>query len=98
LYGRVGAHMLSLAFDGNDLDGADMTANYIGKHDIDNRANSGGLMYLYWGSEDLEFPQPLAATLVVNRNGISGTMNVQFASGPQGGSTVETIKGSWRCA
>ena len=87
---------LSLAFDGDDLDSDNMAANYIGKHDIDNNASSGGLVYLYWGPEDLEFPQPLAATLVVDRNGSSGTMDVQFASGPQGGSTVETVKGSWR--
>ena len=98
MYGRAGKDELSLAFDGDDLDSDNMAANYIGKHDIDNNASSGGLVYLYWGPEDLEFPQPLAATLVVDSNGSSGTMDVQFASGPQGGSTVETVKGSWRRA
>jgi hypothetical protein len=98
LYGKVGAHMLSLSFDGDDLNGDDESVDYVGMHDIDNSASSGGLVALYWGSQDLEFPQPLSAKLKVNRNGTSGTMDIKFASGPQGGSTVETVKGSWRCA
>jgi hypothetical protein len=97
LYGRVGKNEMSLTFDGQDEYGNNMAADYVGKHDIDNNANTGGLASLYWGSQDLEFPMPGSATLVVNRNGASGTMDIQFASGPQGGTTVETIKGSWRC-
>src|SRR5579862_6685777 len=58
LYGRVGAHEMSLSFDGDDLYGSNMAGNYVGTHDIDNKAGSGGLVVFYWGSVDLAYPIP----------------------------------------
>jgi hypothetical protein len=75
-----------------------MADDYVGTHDISNNASYGGLVNLYWGPDQEPYPMPGAATLVVNRNETSGTMDVEFASGPQGGSLDETVKGSWRCA
>lgn len=98
LYGRVGAHEMSISFDGDDTSSSNMADNYVGTHDIDNRANYGGLVYFYWGSEELSFPVPGSATFVVNRDGSSGTMNIQLGSGPTGGKALETITGSWRCS
>jgi hypothetical protein len=98
LYGRVGAHDLSLSFDGDNTSSNDMADGYVGTHDIDNSANYGGLVYLYWGSVELPYPLPGSATLVVNPGGSSGTMDVEFSSGSFGGTKVETISGSWRCA
>jgi hypothetical protein len=97
LYGQVGAHEMSLSFEGDDTSSSNEADTYAGTHALDNRENSGGLVYFYWGSLDLHFPVPGSATLIVNSDGTSGTMDIQFASGPQGGTTVETIKGSWRC-
>jgi len=98
LYGRVGAHEMSLSFDGDDLYGSNMAGNYVGTHDIDNKAGSGGLVVFYWGSVDLAYPIPGSATLVVNGDGQSGTMNVQLTDSPGGDTKLETITGSWRCA
>lgn len=97
LYGQVGAHPMSLSFDGDDTSSNDMADTYVGTHAVDNRANSGGQVAFYWGSVDLGFPVPGSATLVVNRNGRSGTMNIQLTDRPFGGSNLETITGSWRC-
>jgi hypothetical protein len=48
-------------------------------------------------SGGLENPVVGAATLVVNRGGESGTMNIQLTDSLLG-TKLETITGSWRCA
>jgi hypothetical protein len=98
LYGQVGAHPMSLSFDGQDENGNNMAGNYVGTHAVDNNANFGGLVAFYWGSVDLGYPVVGSATLVVNQGGESGTMNIQLTDGPHGGTKLETITGSWRCA
>lgn len=100
LYGRVGAHEMSLSFDGQDLSDSNMAGNYAGTHDIDNNASFGGLVYFYWGSVNLDYPVVGSATLVVNSDGSSGTMNIQLTDNPpaSGSTKLETITGSWRCA
>ncbi len=99
LYGRVGAHEMSLSFDGQDTSGNDMADTYVGTHMLDNNADFGGLVAFYWGSSvDLEYPVVGSATLVANRDGHSGTMNVQLTDVPSGGKKLETITGAWRCA
>lgn len=97
LYGKVGAHEMSLSFLGGDTASSNESDTYAGTHALDNRANSGGLVYFYWGSLDLHFPVPGSATLVVNRDGVSGTMDIQLTDRPSGGAKLETITGSWQC-
>lgn len=98
MYGRVGTHQISLSFDGDDTSNNNMADTYVGTHMLDNKADFGGLVAFYWGSVDLEYPVVGSATLVVNRDGHSGTMNVQLTDVPSGGKKLETITGSWRCA
>jgi len=98
LYGRVGTKEISLSFDGDDLYGSNMAGNYIGTHDLDNSASSGGIMNLYVGSTDIDEVPVGSATLVVNPDGRSGTMNLQLQTDLSGKDSEETITGSWRCA
>ena len=64
LYGQVGTHQMSLSFDAQDPSGNDMSDTYVGTHELDNNANSGGLVAFYWGSSvDLEYPVVGSATL-----------------------------------
>lgn len=98
LYGQVGAHPMSLSFDAQDPSSNDMADTYVGTHELDNNANFGGLVAFYWGSVDLEYPVIGSATLVVNHDSRSGTMNVKLTDVPSGGKKLETITGSWRCA
>lgn len=98
LYGRVGTKEISLSFDGDDTNGSNMAADYVGTHDLDNKANSGGIMNLYVGSIDIDEVPVGSATLVVNRDGRSGTMILQLDTGFSGKNSKETITGSWRCA
>jgi hypothetical protein len=98
IYGRVGAHDVSLSFDGQDLNASNMAADYVGTHDIDNNASYGGLVAFYWGSVNLDYPLVGSATLVVNHGGTSGTMSVELTDAPSAFTKLETITGSWRCA
>lgn len=98
LYGLVGAHMMSLSIGGQDESGSNMAGDYLGSHAIDNNANFGGIVNFYWGSENLTYPVLGSATLVVNPDGHSGTMDIQFSNGVLGNPpAVETISGTWRC-
>lgn len=94
LYGHVGSHLMSLSFDGDSTDlGADP---YVGKHEIDDRANGGGTVDIYWGSLEVDATKYGASgTLLVNRDGNSGTMNITLDTGLK---KPERITGSWRCA
>lgn len=98
LYSRVGTKEISLSFDGDNLVGSNMAGNYIGTHHLDNKANSGGIMNFYVGSTDIDEVSVGSSTLVVNRDGRSGTMNLQLDTGFSGKDSKETITGSWRCA
>jgi hypothetical protein len=98
LYGQVGAHSMSLSFDGQAGNLNNRAGNYVGTHAVDNIVYFGGLVAFYWGSVDLGYPVVGSATLVVNPDGRSGTMNVQLTDRPSGGTKLETITGSWRCA
>jgi hypothetical protein len=98
LYGRVGANEMSLSFDGDDPGANDMADGYVGVHDIDNNASSGGLVAFYWGSDSLNYPIVGSATLVVNKDSDSGTMSVDLTDAPGNFTKLEKITGSWRCA
>jgi Protein of unknown function (DUF4236) len=95
IYGQVGAHLMSLSFDG---DGPDLsTTPYIGSHDIDNDPRQGGTVDFYWGSVEVDADRYSSSggTLAVNRDGHSGTMNITLDTGTK---MPEKITGSWRCA
>lgn len=94
LYGHVGSQLMSLSFDGDSTDlGADP---YIGKHEIDDYANDGGTVDLYWGSLEVDDTRDVASgTLLVNGDGHSGTMNITLNTDSK---KPEIISGSWRCA
>jgi hypothetical protein len=97
LYGQVGAHPMSLSFDGDSTSSMSSADPYVGKHKLDNDPRFGGTVAFYWGSLEAD-PDGLgveAGTLLVNPDGHSGMMNINLDTGTK---KQEIITGSWRCA